>query len=95
MVSAELFGPAGISPAVPTRVIWYARCTRIAGMSKTNPIQVQKLLKGLDYPASKDQIVGHAEQSGGDRNALDTLRKLPDQQYQTPAEVSEAMGKIE
>ncbi len=64
-------------------------------MSATNPVQLQKYLKGLDYPASKDEIVGHAERHGADQNALGTLRRLPDEKYQTPADVSQAVGKIE
>ncbi len=64
-------------------------------MAKTNPVQLQKYLKGLDYPASKNEIVGHAEKHGGDKQVLDTLRRLPDEKYQTPADVSQAVGKIE
>lgn len=63
-------------------------------MSKANPIQLQKWLKGLDYPARKDEIVGHARRMGGDEEAVKTLEKLPDEEYQTPTDVSEAVGKI-
>ncbi len=64
-------------------------------MAKTNPVQLQKVLKGLDYPARKDAIIARARQNGGDEDALETLQKLPDDQYQTPADVSKAVGRIE
>lgn len=64
-------------------------------MSKVNPIQMQKYLKGMDYPAGKKELLEHAKKSGADENVCATLERLPDEQYDTPAEVSKAVGKIE
>ena len=65
-------------------------------MAKVNPIQVQKFLGGMDYPANKDEIVKHAKSKGADENVMGTLEQLPDDDdYQTPADVSKAIGKIE
>ncbi len=33
-------------------------------MATVNPIQVQKFLGGMNYPANKDEIVKHAESKG-------------------------------
>ncbi|MDM9383244.1 DUF2795 domain-containing protein [Chlorogloeopsis sp. ULAP01] len=64
-------------------------------MAKVNPIQLQKHLKGVDYPANKQQLIEHAQQQGADENAISVLQQIPDQEYQTPTDVSEAVGKIE
>jgi trehalose-6-phosphatase len=65
-------------------------------MAHANPIQVQKFLSGMDYPATKDEIVKHAKSRGADDNILDTLERLPDDDnFETPADVSKAIGKIE
>lgn len=64
-------------------------------MAKVNPIQVQKFLSGMDYPCSKQDIVGHAKSHGADDNVVTTLQQLPDDNYQTPADVSQAIGHIE
>ncbi len=64
-------------------------------MAKVNPIQAQKFLKGMDYPASKDDLVKHAEKQGADENVRSALEQLPEEQYETPADVSQALGKIE
>lgn len=64
-------------------------------MAKVNPIQLQKHLKGMDYPASKQDLIKHAEQQGADDNVRSTLEQLPDEQYETPADVSKAVGEIE
>ncbi|HVX09005.1 DUF2795 domain-containing protein [Humibacter sp.] len=59
---------------------------------RPNPIQVQKFLGGIDYPASKDTIVSKAEQEGADDNVLDALRNIPDREYDGPTAVSEAVA---
>jgi hypothetical protein len=64
-------------------------------MAKVNPIQVQKFLGGMDYPATKDEIVNHAKSKGADENIMDTLEQLPEDDYETPADVSKAIGQIE
>lgn len=64
-------------------------------MTKANPIQVQKFLSGMDYPASKDEIVKHAKSKGADENIMDTLEQLPEDDYETPADVSKAIGQID
>lgn len=65
-------------------------------MAKINPIQLQKFLKGMDYPASKDELIEHARQNGADKEAISTLEQLPDdEEFQTPAAVSKAVGEIQ
>lgn len=57
-----------------------------------NPIQVQKFLGGIDYPASKDDILRSAQDSGADDEVLDALRGIPDREYDGPTAVSEAVA---
>lgn len=64
-------------------------------MTKVNPIQLQKHLKGVDYPASKEQLIEHAQKQGADENAISVLQQLPDEEYESPTDVSEAVGEIE
>lgn len=64
-------------------------------MAKANPIQIQKHLKGVDYPASKQDLIEHAQQQGADENIRSVLEQLPDEEFETPAEVSKAIGDIE
>ena len=64
-------------------------------MAKVNPIQAQTYLKGLDYPASKAELLKHAEQQGADERLRSALEQLPDTRYEKPTDVSEALGDIE
>jgi hypothetical protein len=56
-----------------------------------SPIDVQKALSGMDYPASKDDIVKHAEQNGGGKEVIDALKKIDDREYEGPSGVSAAV----
>jgi Protein of unknown function (DUF2795) len=56
-----------------------------------SPIDIQKALSGIDYPASKDQIVQHAEKNGGDEEVVEALKKIDDREYEGPSGVSAAV----
>lgn len=64
-------------------------------MAKVNPIQLQKHLKGVDYPASKQDLIKHAQQQGADENALSALQQLPDEEYESPTDVTKAVSNVE
>ena len=64
-------------------------------MAKINPVQVEKLLKGLDYPASKKDIVQYAEQHGADEHTREALQQLPGQTFDSPIDVSKAIGALD
>ena len=57
-------------------------------MPTPNPIQMQKYLGGLDYPAGRDDIVAHARQNGADDDVVQHLEALPDRTYDGPNAVS-------
>ena len=59
-----------------------------------NPIQVQKYLKGVDYPCSKRDLVEKARQEGADQNVLGTLERIPERTYHGPNAVAEEIGKL-
>lgn len=59
-------------------------------MAHANPIQIQKFLKGVDYPATKATLIENARKLGADDNICASLEQLPDEDFQTPAEVSQA-----
>ena len=56
-----------------------------------SPIDIQKALSGMDYPAGRDDIVRHAEQNGGDKEVIDALKKIEDREYEGPSGVSSAV----
>jgi hypothetical protein len=57
-----------------------------------NPIQIQKFLGGIDYPANRETLIARAKESGADDNVISALEKLPDREYGRPTDVSEAIS---
>ncbi|RKP59437.1 DUF2795 domain-containing protein [Pararobbsia silviterrae] len=64
------------------------------GTRLPNPIEVQKALGGLAYPASKRALVECARARGAKHEIVSTLDQLPDGDYVGPAAISRAMGKL-
>lgn len=57
-----------------------------------NPIQLQKYLSGIDYPAKKQDLIRTAEKHGADDNVLETLKSLKRDDFNSPNDVSEALA---
>jgi hypothetical protein len=60
----------------------------------TNPVQVQKILGGMSYPCSKDQILTTLEQRNADPSIRDAISKLPNKEFNSPADLSDALGDV-
>jgi hypothetical protein len=62
-------------------------------MTKINPVELQKFLKGVDYPASKEEIVRRARENGVGDDVAAALQHLDANRFESPADVSEALGE--
>ena len=62
-------------------------------MAKPNPIQLQKCLGGVNYPASKEELVKHARSSGADNTVLEHLEALPERTFTGPDQVSKSYSR--
>ncbi|MCC4769440.1 DUF2795 domain-containing protein [Methanosarcina sp. DH2] len=61
---------------------------------QTSPIEVQKALKGMDYPAQKQKLIEHAKKHKASNEVMEVLQDLPDHEYSNAADVSkEFSGK--
>lgn len=60
-----------------------------------NPIQVQKFLGGVDYPADRDALCKSAEDHGAPDDVMDLLKQLPDRTYDSPTEVSHEVSGVD
>ena len=68
--------------------------TPVAEPTRVSPIQVQTYLKGIHYPMSGRDLASYAKQHGAPPEVMDVLNRLPDQQYDTPAQLSKAIGQL-
>ncbi len=58
-----------------------------------NPIEMQKSLGGVNYPASKREIVEKAKSNGAGPEVKKALDALPEKEYDSPAAVNKEVGK--
>lgn len=59
---------------------------------QTSPIEVQKALKHMDYPAKKQQLIDHAKKHKADSKVMEVLEDLPEKEYTNAADVSKAFS---
>jgi len=66
----------------------------IAGRgSGHSPANVTRFLKGIDFPAQKQDLVKQAQQNKAEKVVLDEIQKMEDGQYESMADVMKAYGK--
>ncbi len=58
---------------------------------EVNPIELQKYLKGTDYPAKKDDLVSTAQGNGAPSEVTDQLQGLGEQEFSGPDQVMKAL----
>lgn len=56
------------------------------------PAEVEKFLKGVNYPARKEDLVKHVKQEM--QQIITVLQQLPDETYNRPTDVAKAFGEI-
>ncbi|WP_010523874.1 DUF2795 domain-containing protein [Nesterenkonia sp. F] len=60
-------------------------------MTARDDLRAQKALQGVDFPASKGDLVAYAEERDVDAKSLQALRALPDQRFENMDSVVEAV----
>ncbi len=60
-----------------------------------NPDYVLKFLAGVEYPASKDDLVERAVQEGGDAYVRAAVKALPERRYVSADDVRRAVDEVE
>lgn len=61
-------------------------------MANPTPIEVEKYLKGADYPASKSDLLDCAKRNGASQDIADVLQRLPNQRFEKPTDVAKAIS---
>ncbi|MBU6231997.1 MAG: DUF2795 domain-containing protein [Patescibacteria group bacterium] len=64
-------------------------------MPSVNPVAIQSYLKGISYPASKQDVVDCAKENEAPSEISDLLARIPEKDYATPAELTREIGSIE
>lgn len=67
----------------------------IGGMVQNLVIEVQRYLKGIDFPSNKNKLIEKARENGAPKPIMDILDKLQDREYDSPTDVEREVGKFE
>ena len=59
-----------------------------------SPIDVSRFLKGIDFPAKRDDLLHHAKQKHAEQTVLQEIEQMPDQSYSNMADAMKGFGKI-
>ena len=55
---------------------------------EASPIEVQKALKGMDYPAKKQDLIKKAKDNDAPQKVMHVLENLPDKEFESAVDVS-------
>ena len=58
----------------------------------SNPIDIQRYLSGIEYPATKDDVISMAEDNDAPDEVIEELQSVTEEQFDGPEEVMEALG---
>ncbi|UGB38715.1 DUF2795 domain-containing protein [Frateuria soli] len=65
------------------------------GIGGNSPANVQKYLSGVDYPAEKQDLIEAARRNDAPDEVMQTIRKLPEDNYGGPQDVMKGYGDID
>lgn len=60
-----------------------------------SPAEIEDHLGGVDYPAGKQDLKQHAQQKNAPNEVVETIDQIPDQEYNSPTDVAQGVGKVE
>jgi hypothetical protein len=64
------------------------------GRVHVHPSEVEPFLIGLDYPATREEIILHAESQKAPEDIADVLYRIPDRRYDNPADITYEIWKL-
>lgn len=62
---------------------------------KINPKTIQSFLGDVHYPITKNELIDQAREHGADEEIVDVLDLIPRSRFESPIEVSQALGNLE
>lgn len=62
------------------------------GKYKISPIELQKFLRGIDFPASKEDLINHARRNRVSEEIISMLEGMRTNRFISPTDVSDALN---
>lgn len=62
---------------------------------KASPAAVERYLKGMKYPADKNNLVSKAKENSAPADVMHVLDKFTEKDYHSPIDVSKEVGAVD
>ena len=69
------------------------KTSNLSSKTSVSAADVHRYLGGIDYPASKMEMIDYARDKGADDEVIEALNLLPEIEYEGPTDVSREIGK--
>jgi hypothetical protein len=63
-------------------------------MARVSPATLEKYLTGINYPCSRQELVNHARHQNAPQDVIQTLQNLPRDKFNSPVDISRAVGEM-
>lgn len=65
------------------------------GLGGQSPANVAFYIKGVEFPATKQDLMRRAKENGAEAEVLDMIGHMPDNRYETAADVMKGYGEAD
>lgn len=65
----------------------------MARQGKVTAATVEKSIKGINFPASKQDLIQQAKSNNADKQVIQEIENLPKDQFSSPIDISKAFGQ--
>lgn len=65
------------------------------GVGGHSPSNIARFLRGIDFPADRQEILDQARSNGAPGEVLDVLEHIPERDYGNMAELMKGVGEVE
>lgn len=65
------------------------------GVGGHSPANVQKYLRDVGYPATKEDLLAQAKRNDAPQEIIETIQRIPEDNFGGPQDVMKGYGEIE
>ncbi len=65
------------------------------GSGSISPIQVEKFIKGIEFPCDKEDLIDCATANHAPADVLDLIEEFPEQEFNSPVDVARCFSQVQ
>lgn len=64
------------------------------GHGRVSAAEVEKYIKGVDFPCDKDELLQCASENNAPEEVLDIMEDFPEQEFNSPVDVARCISEV-